>query len=163
MVRIDKRGDMKILQIFFTVGLGVFFCGCSNTVSDKPKKASKESDVTPACQTAKLKPVMTCGDYVIVKGRINSSQNLERVNETTMLMSGLTNADSNTLVNKTVLLSGKCSSEIITGPPLSSGVSGGFFTHLYLNDAKLLQKLNGNEINKGQVKQFCKSLKSSSG
>lgn len=160
MARIHKRGDMKILQIFITVGLDVFFCGCSNTVSDKPKNAFKESNVTPACQTAKLAPVMTCGEYVIVMGRINSSHNLERVNETTMHMSGLTNADSNTLVNKTVLLSGKCSSETITGPPLYSGVSGGFFTMIYLNDVKLLQIHNGNEIDKDIAKQICKNLKS---
>jgi len=154
MARVFKRGDMKILQIFITVGLSAFIYGCSNTVADKPKSPFKESDVTPACQSDQLAPVMACGEYVIVKGRINSSHNLERVNETTMYISSLANTGNNTLINKMVLLSGKCSSESITDSS----------TMLYLNDARLLQILSGHEIgeiDKDKAKQICKNLKSS--
>lgn len=148
----------KIIEI---ISISWFLMGCSNVASTKPTKevkvkeeisveSSKESDISPACRSKALAPLMVCGEYVIVKGKLNSSNNLERLNIGTMYISEFLNKKENRgLIDKNVLLSGKCNSEVI----------GGFSTMVYLNDAKLLQVIGEEGIKKSTIQHECKELK----
>lgn len=115
----------------------------------EPKKI-KESNISPACRSDELAPLMVCGKYVIVKGKLNRSNNLERLNKGTMYMSQSLNKEKNkNLIDKNVLISGKCTSDVIRGK----------FVMIYLNDTKLLQVLDDKKIDKSAMIKVCEELK----
>jgi hypothetical protein len=130
------------LQIFFLIG------GCTML----PKQKIKESHTSLSCRSADLSPVMVCGDYVIVKGKLNNSNNLERINKGTIYLSEYLNKNENRdLIDKNILLSGKCRSELIMGIPKPNEMSGRLSAMIYLTDAKLIEEKN--------IFSVCKELK----
>lgn len=139
---------MKSYLTIILLSIGFAFIACNNvspniTANDKEVE---ESDIPPACRTANLAPVLKCGEYVIVKGKVGTSNTLERLNGTVMYMS----VDlEKTLKNKNVLVSGKCRCDLIEG----------ISTMLYLNDTKLLQVIEGKSIDKNKMLQSCEELK----
>ena len=121
--------------------------GCTTASEKKIKKSS----TTPSCKSAELSPLMVCGDYVIVKGKLNSSNNLERLKGTMYMSKYLTENENKELIDKNVLLSGKCVPEMVMGIPNPNGTSGGLSVMIYLNDAKLIEESN--------MISVCKELK----
>ena len=93
---------------------------------------------------------MVCGEYVLVKGKLNRSNNLERLDRGTMYMSKyLTENKNSEIIDKNVLLSGKCSSEVISG----------LFVMIHLDEAKLLQVFDNEKIEESTMLQTCTELK----
>jgi len=141
---------MKNYLTLILISIGFTFVACNNaspsiTTNDKEKEVEIESHIPPSCRTANLAPLLNCGEYVIVKGKVDTSNTLERLNGTVMYMS----VDlEKTLKNKNVLVSGKCSCDRIEG----------MSTMLYLNDMKLLQVIEGKSIDKNKMLQTCKEL-----
>ena len=135
-------------QILISLFMIFLIVGCTTASEKKIKKSS----TTPSCQSDELSPLMVCGDHVIVKGKLNNSNNLDRLNKGTMYMSEYLNKNENRdIIGKNVLLSGKCSSELVMGIPNPDGTSGGLSVMIYLNDAKLIEESN--------MISVCKELK----
>ncbi|CAA6820827.1 MAG: Unknown protein [uncultured Sulfurovum sp.] len=115
-------------------------------------KETKESS-PPSCHSDTLVPLMVCGEYVIVQGKLNRSNNLERMIEgttQTMYLSSYLNEEENRgLINEEVIISGKCSSELINGSSVL----------LSLNDTKLLQVTDMDKINNNSLLEACTKLK----
>ena len=151
---------MKHYILMSTLSISLLFIACTDVEPTLPKKEIKESNISPPCHSDKLAPLMVCGDYIMVKGKINSSNNLDRLNRGTMYMSTyLTEKENKDVIDKEVLLSGKCSFEVIMGIQNPNGTSGGSAVMVYLNDAKLIQILDGKQIEKDHMLQVCKNLK----
>ena len=147
-----KLIKMKSYITLVLISIGFTFVACNNaslslTTNDKEKEVEieVESDIPPACRTAQLAPLLKCGEYVIVKGKVDTSNTLGRLNGTFMYMSA--NLEK-TLKNKKVLVSGKCRCDRIEG----------MSTILYLNETKLLQVIEGKSIDKNKMLQTCKEL-----
>jgi len=146
-----EKTKMKSYLTMVLLSIGFIFIACnpvspSITVNDKEKEVQVESDIPPSCCTANLAPILKCGEYVIVKGKVSTSNTLERLNGMVMYMSG--NLEK-TLKNNNVLVSGKCRCDLIEG----------ISTMLYLNDTKLLQVIEGKSIDKNKMLQSCEELK----
>ena len=145
-----KGTEMKSYLTILLITTAFTFVACNNaspsiTIKDKEKEVEIESDIPPACRTANLAPLLKCGEYVIVKGKVDTSNTLGRLNGTFMYMSA--NLEK-TLKNKKVLVSGKCRCDRIEG----------MSTILYLNETKLLQVIEGKSIDKNKMLQTCKEL-----